>query len=560
MSGVHARRRTDDRYLHGLRAVSWSLAGLSVLAVVTLPATRSLGRSAAPAAQEAQQAQAISPPRVGSASHDPERSGEWWLDLLHLPSAWQMSRGQGVTVAVLDTGVDGHDADLTGQVTQGPDYTTGGRTPDGRYWGHHGTSIAGIIAGHGHGPGSTAGILGIAPAAKILSIRVTWETNDPIRQTRGAALADRSSLAQGIRYAVDHGASVINMSLGGSSASFDGTPDDVAAINYALGKGVVLVASMGNDGAPPTKRYFPAAYPGVIAVGAVGRSLKPWKDSNRGPYVAVAAPGVGIVSDDISDGYQITDGTSASSAIVAGVAALIRSQYPSMPPAQVARAVETGVTHQPPGGHNDQVGAGVVDAAKALQVAALAGSAPGGSAPALTNTPHKAIVVASDKSTNLLLIGILTGGGALVVLGLVLGWLQRRRPEDDDEPLLDEPPASPIYTSAADSVPGSGPDFVPSSEPTRPPVLPAAETTAGLDPLDGPPPTTLEESPTPLAEQSWQTVRDRLDEPHEIPEDFPAVGPVTDPPSAEPVHDVPIRRLRPHHSTVDNQDVRPPWL
>jgi type VII secretion-associated serine protease mycosin len=327
--------------------------------------------------------------------------------------------------------VDGRHEDLSGQVVQGPDYTAGGRVPGSRYWGRHGTSIAGIIAGHGHGTGGTAGVLGVAPLAKILSIRVTWENNDPIRQSHGAALQDRDAVAKGIRYAVDHGANVINMSLGGTNATFNGTAADEAAIKYALDKGVVLVASMGNDGAPPTRKYFPAAYPGVIAVGAVDRKLKPWKDSNQGDYVSVAAPGVGIVSTDTGDAYQVTDGTSASSAIVSGVVALVRSRFPHMTPDQVRQTLQQGVTRQPVSGHDSQVGSGVVDAGKVMDAATALDQAVNGTATPKSVAVSPKATPPPNNSADLLLIGILGGGGVLVTTGLVLGWLQRRRPEDE---------------------------------------------------------------------------------------------------------------------------------
>lgn len=612
MPGTHARRRADDHYLRSLRVVTVSLAGLGLLAAVALPATSQLSR---PTTTIAQEAVAASPPRVaGAAPLDLARSDEWWLGVMHAQKAWRLGRGQGITVAVLDTGVDGRHEDLAGSVAQGPDYTAGGRGPGSRYWGRHGTSIAGIIAGHGHGPGASAGVLGMAPLAKILSVRVTWENNDPIRQGRGAALQDRDAVAKGIRYAVDHGANVINMSLGGGNATFNGTVADEAAIKYALDKGVVLVASMGNDGAPPTKKYFPAAYPGVIAVGAVDRRLRPWKDSNQGGYVSVAAPGVGIVSTDTSDAYQVTDGTSASSAIVAGVVALVRSRFPQMTPDQVKQALEQGVTHQPAGGHDDQLGAGVVDAAKVLDAAAAREQAairPSAS-PTRVAVPPK-VAVPAGKPVNLVLIAILGGGGALVVTGLVLGWLQRRRPESeleavevgaargegDDRRREEAAQRVPVTVGATAAERTS-----PASELLTEPILqvtpayalgelrpfdpetdgepdtagngnghgrvePAAEPGFWTDPLgDLGPLSEIEtaEVATPLADEIWRTVQDRADEQAEIDEiledelatdAFPAVGPVTDLPIEER-RAAPIRRpiSRPEH----DDDYRPPWL
>ncbi|MGH3390550.1 MAG: S8 family peptidase, partial [Actinomadura sp.] len=270
------------------------------------------------------------PAAAVAASADVIRSRQWWLSALHITGAWRWSKGRGVTVAVLDTGVDGRHPDLAGQVVAGADYTGRIRSPGNKYWGRHGSAMASIIAGHGHGTGLSAGVMGIAPQAKILSVRVTWENDDPLRVSGAEADSNRDAVATGIRYAVDHGADVINMSLGGGKVFYNGNPTEEDAIRYALSKGIVLIASAGNDGAGANRKNFPAAYPGVIAVGAVDRNLRPWTDSNRHSYVKVAAPGVDIVSADAGGAYVLGTGTSPSAAIVAGIAALIRSRYPKL--------------------------------------------------------------------------------------------------------------------------------------------------------------------------------------------------------------------------------------
>src|SRR5262249_58350009 len=117
------------------------------------------------------------------------RHNEWWLRTLHVANAWQITRGSGVTIAVLDTGVDAAQPDLTGSVTTGADYTNSGRTAGGQFWGIHGTEIASLIAGHGHGAEQADGVIGIAPSAKILSVRVTLESNDPMRPDQAISAA-----------------------------------------------------------------------------------------------------------------------------------------------------------------------------------------------------------------------------------------------------------------------------------------------------------------------------------------------------------------------------------
>jgi Subtilase family len=316
------------------------------------------------------------------------RSQEWWLAGLHVTQAWRTSVGTGVTVAVLDTGVDPDDADLAGDVTTGPDFTGSGRTPGSPYWGFNGTSVAGIIAGHGHGTGDRSGIVGIAPGARILSVRVTLEFNDPL--SSGATLSRRlpGAIADGIAYAVAHGARVIDLPLDpgtlgitgqGDPAAAGGSAAELAAVENALGKSVVLVAPAGDDGMGPGIVNYPAAYPGVIAVGAVGRGGQLASFSSRRSYVSLTAPGVGLEVAVPPDDYQALSSTSAASGMVAGVAALIVSRFPRLTAAQVTRALTestagvTGATSLPPLPARSTSGAGygTVDAARAIQMAAL---------------------------------------------------------------------------------------------------------------------------------------------------------------------------------------------
>lgn len=151
------------------------------------------------------------------AAADNIRDRQWGLLALRAEEAWGTTRGDGVTVAVLDTGVDDSHPDLAGQVLGGTDLIGMGAGRGDRSWARHGTAMASIIAGHGHGPGHGQGVLGIAPQAKILPVRVILEEGDPgraqARDSKGGALAD------GIRWAADNGADVINLSLGDDSDS-----------------------------------------------------------------------------------------------------------------------------------------------------------------------------------------------------------------------------------------------------------------------------------------------------------------------------------------------------
>lgn len=296
---------------------------------------------------------------------DAIRDQQWGLAALHTERAWQTTRGHGVTVAVVDTGVDDRLPDLAGQVLAGKDMIGFGAGRGDRSWARHGTAMAGIIAGHGHGPGGEDGVLGIAPEARILPVRVILEASDPsrakARETRGTALAD------GIRWAAGHGADVINLSLGDDSKSAHPEPGEDAAIQYALKRGAVVVASAGNGGEKGDHISYPAAYPGVIAVAAVDRYGTHASFSTRGWYAAVSAPGVDVVVAAPDRQYYVEWGTSAASAFVSGAVALVRSAHPGLSPAQIKSLLTDTARSAPAEGRDDARGYGLVDPAAAIE-------------------------------------------------------------------------------------------------------------------------------------------------------------------------------------------------
>ncbi|MFD7559394.1 MULTISPECIES: type VII secretion-associated serine protease mycosin [unclassified Streptomyces] len=302
-----------------------------------------------------------------TAAADTIRDREWGLLALRAEEAWGTTRGDGVTVAVLDTGVDDSHPDLAGQVREGTDLVGMGAGRGDRAWARHGTAMASIIAGHGHGPNRGQGVLGVAPQAKILPVRVILEEGDPgraqARESKGGALAE------GIRWAADHGADVINLSLGDDSDSAHHEAGEDEAVQYALSKGVVVVASAGNGGESGDRVSYPAAYPGVIAVTAVDRRGRKAKFSTRNWYATVSAPGVDVVIADPDRSYYEGWGTSAAAAFVSGAVALIRAAHPELSPAQIKRLLEETASDSPAGGRDDSRGHGMVDPAAALQKA-----------------------------------------------------------------------------------------------------------------------------------------------------------------------------------------------
>jgi Subtilase family len=375
---------------------------------------------------------------------DQVRHREWWLASLGVTNAWAASQGAGVTVAVLSDGVDASHPDMTGSVTAAP-APAGAPVASGQYFGEQGTAIASLIAGHGHGSHGRAGIVGVAPEARVLSVPVTLPADDPKLNQSAIAATIPDATAAGIRYAVRHGATVIDLPIdpgqpgssgtGGASAAAGGSTAEKSAISYALARNVVLVAPAGDDGAATDAANYPAAYPGVLAIGAFNSAFikAPW--SSHQSYVTLTAAGVGMLAAANTGGYQRISSTSAASAVVSGIVALIKSRYPDLTAEQVRRSLISSTVFRPAGGMAHGSGYGTVNAARAMAAAAKLSTAPAdqagaGAQPALAPAAAATPSATQGIGSRLERAGEISGGLLallLVLIGLYAATGRRRR-------------------------------------------------------------------------------------------------------------------------------------
>lgn len=284
----------------------------------------------------------------------------WEGTALGLSAAQQLSQGEGVTVAVLDSGVYADHPDLKGRVTTGPDYRQDGLKAGDSEWGQHGTAMA-------------SDVLKVAPKAKILSVRVIDDKHEEERSQEELEELYRSGgenpIVQGIEYAVEHGADVISMSLGSDDLFSSYDKEEAAALAYAAREGVTVLASAGNAGDVLNGASYPAGYAGVIAVAATQQNGGRADFSTVHTYNDVAAPGLDIVSATNTGGHKPVDGTSPACALAAGVVALMKAENTKLTPAQV-NDVLIATTHRPAGGSSAVLGYGLIDAAAAVRSAA----------------------------------------------------------------------------------------------------------------------------------------------------------------------------------------------
>jgi type VII secretion-associated serine protease mycosin len=367
--------------------------------------------------------------RSGAAYADTVRTAEWHLEYLHVAAAQKLANGAGAVVAVVDSGVSRHQ-DLAGALISGYDVVRPGSDPTSDQDGH-GTEMASLIAGRGRGHSS--GILGIAPSAKIL----------PVKATTTGGGGTSISLGHGISWAAQNGAAVINVSAGAGDTS--AMRDGVTAAEQANS---VVVAASGNRSLQ-TEVSYPAALPGVLAVGAIDRIGKPAAFSTIGPQVQICAPGAAIAAAEPPNKYVKIDGTSPATAIVSGAAALVRAKFPQLSAQEVIHRLTATATDIGKPGRDDECGYGVLNIVKALTAnvppletattaptatptatnatnATNAGPAPGNSPTTSGNGDASAASDTGGKTSKIVvgivLIVVMAGG----LLAFLLAWRRKK--------------------------------------------------------------------------------------------------------------------------------------
>ncbi len=343
---------------------------------------------------------------VPAAHADPARDGEWWLKSSGIKKAWETSKGKGVKIAVIDTGIDTSHPDLRGAVIGGKDVSGAGAADGSRPLGtlpEHGTLVATLLAGRGNnsaaiaeakadaeaqkiayeravktaeeekedppekpkkieipkpGPGPN-GVIGVAPESELLSVSLWMGTENP------AGISVEQQVPAAVKWSVDHGAKVINISLGSTQPDWPTSWD--TAFKYAEDHDVVIVAAAGNRAGGMKQVGAPATIPGVLTVAGIDRKGKASVDSStEGISIGVAAPADPLVGGLPGGKYADWSGTSGAAPLVAGVAAMIRSKYPQMKAPQVINRILATAREAGGPGVDNLYGHGILDAHAAL--------------------------------------------------------------------------------------------------------------------------------------------------------------------------------------------------
>lgn len=264
------------------------------------------------------------------AQADQVRERQYWLSDYRIDQAWQVTRGAGVRIAIIDTGIDATHQDLQGAVVGGADFSglgsPDGLTPVGPER-RHGTMVASLAAGRGNN--GVDGVLGSAPEAELLSLSMSFG---------GGTISPDDQVANAVRFAVDNGADIISLSLTRNTRDWPESWD--RAFGYAADNDVVVIAAAGNRGSGTVSVGAPATMPGVLTVGGVDQDGQASDSaSSQGITIGVMAPSEGLVGATPGGGYVAWSGTSGATPIVAGIVALVRSAYPDLDAANVINRI-----------------------------------------------------------------------------------------------------------------------------------------------------------------------------------------------------------------------------
>lgn len=317
---------------------------------------------------------------VSQQSSSDADSKQWGLNKIDAQSAWaQGITGKGILVAVIDTGIDYTNKDLSDHIAEGINIITNGMSSsDIQDTNGHGSEVASIIAGTGEG----LGVKGVAPDATLM----------PIKVTLSSGTGSDSDVAKGIRWAADHGANIINISMGETES-----PRYLQdAITYAQSKGCLIVAAAGNhDNTPNPGVLYPAAEPGVLAVSAVDNKGAVASFVNNGSQIDLSAPGVHILGDQVSSSYSHTgyeDGTSEAAPFVSGAAALLWSAHPEFTADQVSSLLEQSAVMPNDDGRDEDYGFGLTNVSRALNATVV------NSLPSSSSVDYSGGVLKSDSA------------------------------------------------------------------------------------------------------------------------------------------------------------------
>ncbi|ONI68850.1 type VII secretion-associated serine protease mycosin [Kribbella sp. ALI-6-A] len=367
----------------------------------------------------------------------------WAQQMLDADRVWARSTGSGVLVGVVDSGVDADHPQLRGKVRRGEDFYSASGTLRADFdCDSHGTAVAGIIAAT---PTGGIGFHGVAPDARILPVRVTERAANGTDPNQISPVA----LAEGIRYAADQRVKVLNLSIAGTVDY----PAVRSAVAYAQARDVLVIAAVGNnqreDGV--SLPSYPAAYDGVLGVGAIDIDGQRTSSSQAGPYVDLVAPGGQVLAPTRRGGHTYVTGTSFATPFVSGTAALVRAAWPRLTARQVQQRLIATASPARGGGARWQYGAGVVDPYRAVGEG-LSTTRPRIAVAVASPAPEPAVVQAAAERHRLMSVAwgksLFVGAAALVVLALALvlphgvrrGWVPARGAQPRADRERDDPP------------------------------------------------------------------------------------------------------------------------